>query len=223
MLRTLGVGLLLATALVSPPRSWAAEGQETRAPYPLDHLPRTLAEGAPLPCEASGLPLVSYTGASLRYQKPLRVHPAFLPQLAAFEQIVERIARQHFGRVPRRIVHLGGYSCRRMRRYPTWVSEHAIGNAIDVAGFDFAPIGRRETPPDGLPRALRAGFEVRLERHWHGKGPTAAHSAFLRDLARAVIARPDVFNVILGPAWPGHHNHFHLDHAPYRVVEVFDE
>jgi len=220
MLRTVCSGLLAGLLLFAPAPSLAADGH--RAPYTLDDLPRTVKQGARLPCEAGTLPMVSYKGDSLRYQKPLRVHPAFLPQLAAFEHIVERVARQHYGRVPRRIVHLGGYSCRRMRRYPTWVSEHAIGNAIDVAGFDFGPQAPGETLPAGQPRALRNGFEVRLERHWQGKGTAAPHSAFLRALAQAVIERPDVFNVILGPAWPGHHNHFHLDHAPYRVVEVFE-
>jgi len=38
-----------------------------------------------------------------------------------------------------------------------------------------------------------------------------------------LIGRQDLFRVVLGPAWPGHHNHFHLDFAPYRVVEVFKQ
>lgn len=189
--------------------------------YELDGLPRTLDVGEQLPCERSALPLVTYKGELLKYHKPVRVHPAFLPQLRAFEQIVQEVALRHYGRAPRRIVHLGAYACRRMRRYPTWVSEHAIGNAIDVAGFDFAPLPARDPAPTGLPKKLRGAFEVRLEKHWTAEGPNAAHAGFLRALAQAVIDRPDVFHVILGPAWPGHHNHFHLDHAPYRVVEVF--
>lgn len=210
--------LLSAALLLFSVQAQASE----RAPYPLDDLPRTLEVGAQMPCEGRALPLVSYRGERLPYQKPLRVHSAFRPQLVAFEEIVTQVARVHYGRTPRRIVHLGGYACRRMRRYPTWLSEHAIGNAVDVAGFDFGPLARGETLPDGAPRGLKGAFEVRLERHWNGgKGLAAQHSAFLRDLAHALIARPDVFNVVLGPAWPGHHNHFHLDHAPYRVVEVF--
>lgn len=190
------------------------------AVYPLDGQPRTLEEGAALPCEASALPLVRYQGDSLRYQKPLQVHPAFRAQLAAFEQIVAAVARQHYGRPPKQIVHLGGYSCRRMRRYPTWVSEHALGNAIDVAGFDFAPARKQEQQP-GQPPALRRAFSVRLEKHWNARGNDEPHKRFLRALAQSLIDRPDVFHVVLGPAWPGHHNHFHLDHAPYRVIEVF--
>ena len=212
--------LLALLALTTLPPGDALGSDPARIAYPLDDQPRTLDEGAVLPCEASALPLVRYRGDSLRYQKPLRVHPAFRAQLAAFEQIVAEVARQHYGRLPKQIVHLGGYSCRRMRRYPTWVSEHALGNAIDVAGFDFAPARKGERLPDPAP-ALQRAFSVRLEKHWSARGAGEPHSRFLRALAQALIDRPDVFNVVLGPAWPGHHNHFHLDHAPYRVIEVF--
>lgn len=193
------------------------------APLPagaLDELPRVLPQGAPLPCESARPELVRYGGEHLRYHKPLQVHPQFRGRLAAFEQLVRALAERRYGRAPRRIVHLGAYSCRRMRRYPTWVSEHALGNAIDVAGFDFGPLPRKAQAP-ALPRALRGAFQVRLERHWSAKGPAAVHATFLRELAQALIDRPDLFSVVLGPAWPGHHNHFHLDAAPYRVVEVF--
>jgi hypothetical protein len=212
--------LLLAfvTLLSALPRTALGSGPAS-ATYPLDELPRTLGERDALPCESGRQALVRYSGESLRYQKPVQIHPAFRAQLVAFEQIVSTLARQHYGRAPKQIVHLGGYSCRRMRRYPTWVSEHALGNAIDVAGFDFAPAKKGELATTAP--ALRKGFQVRLEKHWNGKGAHEPHSRFLRALAQAVIDRPDVFHVILGPAWPGHHNHFHLDHAPYRVVEVF--
>jgi hypothetical protein len=193
-----------------------------RARYPLDEVARTLEKGERLPCERGTLELVSYRGEYLKYQKPLRVHPAFRAQLAAFEQIVVDVSREHFGRAPLRIVHLGSYACRVMRRYPDWVSEHALGNALDVAGFDFGPLKKGELAPQDLPKALRRGFQVRLLSHWEKTGKDAPLSAFLRDLAERIIARPDVFHVVLGPAWPGHKNHFHLDHAPYRVVEVFD-
>ena len=188
--------------------------------YPLDEVARTLAPGEKLPCLRGRIELVSYRGTSLRYQKPLTVHPAFVAQLAAFEELVTELSLQHYGRAPRRVIHMGAYACRVMRRYPDWVSEHALGNAIDVAGFDFAPLARGER--DDLPKALRRAFEVRLERHWDKGGKDAPHAAFLKELAERIIARPDVFHVVLGPAWPGHKNHFHFDHAPYRVVEVFE-
>jgi hypothetical protein len=201
--------------------SSAAEDAPVPESDALERVPRVLPEGTPLPCESATPELVRYSGEHLRYQKPLRVHPQFRAQLPAFEQLVRELAERHYGRAPRRIVHLGAYSCRRMRRYPTWVSEHALGNAIDVAGFDFGPLPRKAQAPAALPRMFRGSFEVRLERHWSATGAAALHATFLRELAQALIARPDLFSVVLGPAWPGHHNHFHLDRAPYRVVEVF--
>lgn len=208
---------LCLALLVSVPPS------PTLASYPLDEVTRVLDAEEPMPCERGATELVSYAGEHLRYQKPLRVHPAFVAQLAAFEQMVKELAQAHYGRAPKRIVHLGSYNCRRMRRYPTWVSEHALGNAIDVAGFDFAPLDKASAAPEGMPRALKRGFAVRMEQHWDGRGTAAWHATFLRTLAEKIIARPDIFRVILGPAWPGHKNHLHLDHAPYRVVEVFAE
>jgi hypothetical protein len=189
--------------------------------YPLDDVARVLEPGEALPCKTGNLELVSYRGTTLAYQKPMRVHPAFTAQLAAFEAIVSEVSIQHFGRAPRRIVHLGAFACRTMRRYPDWVSEHALGNALDVAGFDFGPLPRNAQAPEDLPKPLRRAFNVRLLEHWERTGKLAPQAAFLRDLAERLIERPDVFHVVLGPAWPGHKNHFHLDHAPYRVVEVF--
>jgi hypothetical protein len=213
MRRLLVLACLFAVAVTSSSR--AAEPR-----YPLDDVARTLAPGEKLPCQRGDLELVSYRGEHLSYQKPLRIHPAFKAQLVAFEALVQEVAIEHYGRAPRRIVHLGSYACRVMRRYPDWVSEHALGNALDVAGFDFAPLPRGSARSD-LPRHLARAFEVRLERHWEATGKNAPHAAFLRALAERIIARPDIFHVVLGPAWPGHKNHFHLDHAPYRVVEVF--
>jgi hypothetical protein len=190
--------------------------------YPLDTLPRVLTSGAKLPCEEGEVELVSYRGTSLRYSSPLRVHPAFVAKLVTFEELARKAAQQVYGREPQRVVHLGSYNCRRMRRYEDWVSEHALGNALDVAGFDFAPIKKGADVPDSLPRALRRGFRVTMLQHWNAdSGDARLHATFLRTLAQMLIDRPDVFSVVLGPAWPGHANHLHLDRAPYRVVEVF--
>ena len=188
--------------------------------YPLDAIPRVLEHGQELPCGHAEL--VSYRGSRMRLGKPGRVHPAFVAKLEGLEAIIETTAREVYGRAPTKLVHLGTQACRRMRRYPTWVSEHALGNAIDLAGFDFGPLPRSERVPDGVPAALRRAFSVRVDAHWNGTGGVASvHARFLRTLAARLIARPDLFRCVLGPAYPGHHNHLHLDFAPYRVVEVF--
>jgi hypothetical protein len=216
-------GLCLALTLGGVPRAkTSASDLATTDGYPLDAIPRVLEPGALLPCVSGSIPLVNYRGASLRYQKPVRIHPAFRAQLAAFENLVSEVALAHYGRAPQRIVHLGSYNCRVMRRYPSWVSEHALGNAIDIAGFDFAPITRKHPGYDKLAPKLRGALRVRIDSHWNATGVQAAHAVFLHDLARKIADRPDVFHVLLGPGYPGHNNHFHLDHAPYRVVDYVE-
>ena len=44
--------------------------------------------------------------AGTESEKPLRIHPAFKAQLVAFEALVRELAIEHYGRAPRRIVHL---------------------------------------------------------------------------------------------------------------------
>jgi hypothetical protein len=208
----------LALCAGSPVQASDPEPTPRSATYPLDDIARVLDPGEALPCLKRTPELVDYRGVRLRYQKPARIHPAFRVPLSSFEAIAAEIALKHYGRVPRAVVHLGTYNCRVMRRYPEWVSEHALGNAIDIAGFDFGPLPRNAARTD-MPAALRRGFQVRVDRHWSGAGTSAVHAAFLHDLAEALAARPDVFRVVLGPGFPGHHNHLHLDHAPYRVVD----
>lgn len=187
------------------------------APYPLDGVSRWTAAG-PLPCSEKAQELVSYRGEKLRYERPLRVHPAFRERLVSFEQIVDEVAREHFGRAPRKIVHFGSYACRSVRGRPELLSEHALGNALDVAGFDFGPLPRKAANFATTAPALRRAFQVRLDKHWSAEGASAPYSSFLRALAARIVDRPDVFRVVLGPGWPGHHNHFHLDNAPYRLI-----
>ncbi len=197
-----------------------AAADTSSAAYPLDAIPRVLQAGEPLPCASSGL--VTYRGTSLKLSKPAQVDPAFAPKLVELEAIVADVAIRIYGRAPRTLTHLGTYNCRRMRQYTDWVSEHSLGNAIDVAGFEFGPLPKGAVLPAELPSSLRRAFGVTVEQHWSAtRGAGATHSQFLRALALRLIDRPDVFSVVLGPAWPGHHNHFHLDRAPYRVVEVF--
>jgi hypothetical protein len=188
--------------------------------YPLDGVSRSVLAGEKLSCETGALALTAYRGEHLRYQKPVRVHPAFKTQLAEFEAIVAEVARQHFGRVPRAIVHFGAYVCRPMRNHAHWLSEHALGNAIDVAGFDFGPLPKKDPSFALIAKPLRKSFTVRVDKDWHGTGERDAKRAFLRALAERLITRPDVFRSLVGPDYPGHTNHFHLAHPPYRMVKL---
>lgn len=214
------IGLVFLAFLAVLASTYAKADTAQTGGYPLDGVARVLADGEHLPCGEHEL--VVYRGTTLKLSKPARVYPAFAPKIAELEHIVAEVALPIYGRAPRTLVHLGTHNCRPMRRYPDWVSEHALGNAIDVAGFDFGPLPKDAAAPSDLARSLKRGFSVRIDQHWKAsRGPSVTHRLFLRTLALRLIQRQDVFRVVLGPAWPGHHNHFHLDFAPYRVVEVF--
>lgn len=188
-------------------------------PYALDDIGRSVEVKGPMRCPI--VPLEVHTGDAVRWKTPLKVHPAFAERLDAFEAIVVRVATQVYGRAPTRITHLGSFNCRRIRRYPDLLSEHGLGNAIDVAGFEFPALSRVAAKSSDLPRALKRGFKVTVLDHWDGGkegSPAALHSRFLHALTDALQARPEVFRVMLGPAYPGHKNHFHFDCAPYRLV-----
>lgn len=200
------------------PLSAAADDVE----YPLDSVSRDAPQGD-FDCDTEHLE--DYSGTTLRYHRALRVHPAFRERLERFEEVVRDVAVEIYGRAPRRIRHLGSFQCRRIRAYPDMLSEHALGNALDVSGFDFGPQQEGDTLPEGVSRSLRRGFRVRMLDHWTvaESGRRGVHRRFLRTVARRLIARANIFNVLLGPAWPGHHNHFHFDCAPYRLVKIFEE
>lgn len=188
-------------------------------PYPLDGIPRVIEPRGAVKCPE--VDLVQYRGEVIPYQKVVRIYPGLRPKLVGLEEVAVEVAIEIYGRAPTRLKHAGAYNCRRIAAYPELLSEHGLGNGIDVVGFDFGP-ARGKLPP-GVPRALRGSFDVRLGRDWtrdHGVG--ALHARFLRTLAARLIERTDLFRVLLGPAWPGHKGHFHFDMAPFRLVAIFD-
>lgn len=190
--------------------------------YDLDDVPRTVPARGRFRCPEADL--VSYRGDVLRYSSTLRVHRAFKERLRLFEEVVRDVAVEIYGRAPRRILHKGTYNCRRIRRFPDMMSEHGLGNAIDIAGFEFGRARKREPLPEGAPRRLRRSFEVQVAKHWNAKGTIGTvHRTFLRTLARRLIERQHIFRVLLGPAWPGHGDHFHFDCSNYRLVAIFED
>ncbi len=214
------VSLSVGTVLFAPSLE-AAAAATVPAPleaYPLDAISRTVPPRGRLRCPK--VPLTTYRGDIVRYHHPVRVFTGFVPRLRLFEAVVRDVATELYGRAPRRIVHLGTYNCRRIAAYPEMLSEHALGNGIDVAGFDFGRLPRRAKVPPGTPARFRHAFSIRLAKHWDAKGRETIHARFLRELARRLIARPDIFRVLLGPGYPGHSNHFHFDCGPYRFVAI---
>jgi hypothetical protein len=200
--------LLLVALSVAPTPS-------TPDRYPLDDVVRAIAATGPARCPQ--VPLITYRGTKVRYDHPARVHPAFAERLRMFEDVVAEVGREQFGRAPVLLKHAGTYSCRRISGYPTLLSEHGIGNGIDVVAFSFPRASRRQASE--LPASLRGPFQVSLADFQ--AQPTTPRARFLDTLARRLIGRRDIFRVLLGPAYPGHKGHFHFDVAPYRVVSIW--
>jgi hypothetical protein len=175
--------------------------------YPLDSIDRDVpADG--IDCVAIERALVTYEGTTIRLRPPARVHPAFVHRIARFERIVDTLGREVYGRPPHAIRN-GTFRCRPMKRNERRISEHALGNAIDVVAFEFA----REP---GAPPERRRAFSVRVDRHWDAAGEEAIHACFLRTLAKRLAGRDDVFRGMIGPSDPDHHDHLHLDMGPWR-------
>ena len=119
------------------------------------------------------------------------------PMIAALDEWVEKVvqptAQARFGQSVAQIDTMGSYSCRGMNNQAgAKVSEHAFGNAIDVAGFRLAD-GRRIT----------------VVRDWT-RGDEQ-DQAFLRDVHAGAC---ETFTTVLGPgANVFHYNHIHVDLA----------
>ncbi len=107
-------------------------------------------------------------------------------------EAVQPAAAAWFGEQVVEIKQLSAYSCRTMNGQPgANISEHAFGNALDVAVFKFA-----------------SGREVTVEHGWKG---AYEERGFLRQVHAAACER---FSTVLGPgADVFHYDHFHLDLA----------
>ena len=139
---------------------------------------------------------VRVSAASLDWNQPGIVSCRFALELDAFaRETIEPAASAHFGERVVVLRHFGTYSCRRESGGGHRWSQHASGNAIDIAGF-----------------ALADGTVISVERDWRPAGPKRD---FLRDVAHRACAR---FSVVLTPDSDAeHYNHIHLDAGPYRL------
>jgi hypothetical protein len=88
------------------------------------------------------------------------------------------------------IKQISAYSCRGMNGDPNaTISEHAFGNALDIAAF-----------------ALADGRKIDVEHGWHG---TPEEQAFLHDVQATAC---DQFTTVLAPGSNAfHYNHIHVD------------
>jgi hypothetical protein len=111
-------------------------------------------------------------------------------------EVVAPAARRYFNVTVKSVRHFGTYSCRG-RPGGEW-SEHAKGNAIDIAGF-----------------LLDDGTSISVEHDWGGSGKKRD---FIHAVARGAC---DVFQMVLTPnSNRDHYNHLHLDIGPYKRCDA---
>jgi hypothetical protein len=113
---------------------------------------------------------------------------------------VQPAAQRWFGAQVVEIKQISAYSCRGMNgNSNAHISEHAFGNALDIAAFTLAD-GRRITVKDG----------------WHG---LPEEQGFLRDVQGAACQQ---FTTVLAPGSNAYHyDHIHVDlmrRASRRVI-----
>ena len=178
----------------------AAPRNSARSPYPMP--PRTETYQPPLRAAAparsaavqSAVPMGRSAIAALG---PVEIKPAATlacPMVSALDRwiidSVQPAARRWFRQPVVEIRQISAYSCRGMNGQPgARISEHAFGNALDIASFTLAD-GRRITVKNG----------------WRG---SPEEQGFLRDVQGAAC---DQFNTVLAPGSNRfHYDHFHFD------------
>ena len=138
---------------------------------------------------------------SVAIDKTLTIDCPMVPALEAWlNTIVEPDAQARFGQRVATVNVFGAYSCRGIDNQPgARLSEHAFGNAVDVAGFTLAD-GRR----------------IDFVHDWKSAGTQEA--AFLHE---AHAGACQYFTTVLGPgADVFHYNHIHLDLANHGSTDT---
>jgi|GEM_PF-665833 len=111
---------------------------------------------------------------------------------------LQPLALKHLNSPVSMVHNVASYSCRhRYNDKKRKISEHALANALDIAGF-----------------TLKNGTTVSVLKHWEEEGDLGA---FLKAVHASAC---DSFVVVLGPeANEAHKNHFHFDVGRYKVCE----
>ena len=173
----------------------AAPGYPARAPYPGPSSPQPsyslqpATPAAPRLGPAQGNSVSAFGQVSMKPAATLAC-----PIVSALDRwlsdSVQPAAMRWFGVRVVEIKQISAYSCRGMNGNPhAHISEHAFGNALDIAAFTLAD-GRRITVKGG----------------WRGM---PEEQGFLRDVQAAACQQ---FNTVLAPGSNSHHeDHIHVD------------
>jgi len=138
---------------------------------------------------------------AIAVDKVLTIDCPMIPALEAWlNAIVEPDAQARFGQRVAMVDVFGAYSCRPIDNIAgDRLSEHAFGNAVDVAGFTLAD-----------------GRKIDFVHDWKNAGTQEA--AFLHE---AHAGACQYFTTVLGPgADVFHYNHIHLDLANHGRTDT---
>jgi hypothetical protein len=183
----------------SPTQSYPATGSGapiSLAPPPRSEPPDVYPQQRPSRVPVEQVPLGRAAGATLT-AGPAAVSPTatlacpLVSMLDRFvSEAVQPAAVRWFGQPVAQIRQISAYSCRGMNGDPNaHISEHAFGNALDIAAFTLAD-GRKITVKDG----------------WRG---APEEQAFLHDVQSAAC---EMFTTVLAPGSNVYHyDHMHVD------------
>lgn len=142
--------------------------------------------------------LVTRGPTGIVYNAPLRVECALALELVEVERAVQEAAIEHLGQRITRIDTLGTYSCRETTGHSGNLSQHAFGNAIDLARFQ---------PQRGQAAVVLRDYERERAE------PRSARGRFLRALESRLRALSGL-SFVIGPRQnDAHRDHFHVDRA----------
>jgi hypothetical protein len=147
------------------------------------------------------LKVSALANGSIAVDKTLTIDCPMIPALEAWlNAIVEPDAQTRFGQRVTTVNVFGAYSCRPIDNMTgAQLSEHAFGNAVDVAGFTLAD-----------------GRKIDFVHDW--KNANSQESAFLHEVHAGAC---QYFTTVLGPgADVFHYNHIHLDLANHGSTDT---
>lgn len=170
-----------------------------------EELAKTGAKFRPLPDRAKpntdgcGIPhgvILTKGPTGITYSGPLMIDCSLALTLPAVEKVIQEEAVKHLGSPIVKITTLGSYSCRNVRGWKERISQHALGNAMDLAAF---------SPKVGTAASVQRDYVT------YGEEPKTVRGHFLRAVYRRLWSEAGVTRV-LGPDWDAsHRDHFHVD------------